>query len=134
MMPIEWNDGYSIGDPEFDGHHQQLIRYIRMLGDPVERARHDPNLIPVLVKGLVDYSRYHFEAEEQRMRASGYPDMAAHVAAHQDFSKDAAIFAATFSQGSPRLERVLLSYLTDWLTTHILTADKKLGEYLASKR
>lgn len=51
-----------------------------------------------------------------------------------DFSKDVAIFEQTFSQGSPRLERVLLAYLTDWLTTHILTSDKKLGEFLKGQR
>lgn len=134
MAFIRWDDSYSVWDPELDAHHQQLIRYIRILSDPEERARHDPNVLPQLVQGLVEYTVYHFAAEEQRMRDLGYPDMAAHVAAHQDFTKDALIFQQTFAKGSPRLERVLLAYLTDWLSTHILTADKRLGEFLRNQR
>lgn len=134
MAPVAWNDSFSIWDEELDEHHKQLIRYIRVLSDPEERERHDPNVIPMLVKGLVDYSSYHFAAEEKRMRDSGYPGLESHIAAHRDFSKDVVIFEQTFSQGSPRLERVLLAYLTDWLTTHILTADKTLGEFLKAQR
>lgn len=133
-MPfIRWDDSYSVWDPELDAHHQQLIRYIRILSDPEERVRDDPNVLPQLVQGLVDYAGYHFAAEEKRMRDSGYPELAAHAAAHRDFAKDALVFQQTFSQGSPRLERVLLAYLTDWLSTHILTADKRLGEYLRQR-
>ena len=133
MAFIEWNDTFTIWDAELDGHHKQLIRYIRILSDPEERARHDPNLLPQLAKGLVDYTRYHFSAEEQRMRQAGYPDTDAHVAAHRDFAKDVALFEETFARGSARLERVLLAYLTDWLSTHILTSDKHLGEYLRAQ-
>lgn len=136
MTPVAWDDSFSIWDAELDEHHKQLIRYIRVLSDPDERRKHDATVLPMLVQGLVDYARYHFEAEEQRMRDSGYPqrELEAHVAAHRDFAKDVAIFAETFNRGSPRLERALLAYLTDWLTSHILTADKQLGEFLRKHR
>jgi hemerythrin len=136
MTPVAWDESFSIWDEELDEHHKQLIRYIRVLSDPAERRKNDPNVLPMLVQGLVDYAGYHFAAEEKRMRDSGYPqnDLEAHLAAHRDFTKDVAIFAETFNRGSPRLERVLIAYLTDWLTTHILTSDKQLGEFLRAKR
>jgi hemerythrin len=56
------------------------------------------------------------------------------VAAHRDFTKDVLVFEQVFSKGSQRLERVLLMYLTDWLTNHILTADKQLGAFLRAAR
>lgn len=131
MTVITWDESYSVWDPELDKHHQQLIRYIHVLS---EGERHDPEVVQQLVKGLVAYTGYHFAAEEQRMRDSGYPEFDAHVASHRDFAKDALIFEQVFSKGSPRLERVLLHYLTDWLTNHILTADKKLGAFLRDRR
>ncbi|MFZ5446798.1 MAG: bacteriohemerythrin [Myxococcota bacterium] len=133
MSTITWDDSYSIWDPELDKHHQQLIRYIHVLS---EGSRHDPEVVQQLVKGLVAYAGYHFAAEEERMRESGYPDpeYSAHLASHRDFAKDVLIFEQVFTKGSPRLERLLLHYLTDWLTNHILTADKKLGAWLRDKR
>jgi hemerythrin-like metal-binding protein len=132
MALIAWDDSYTIWDDELDKHHQQLIRYIRVLSE----ERHDHEVLQQLVKGLIDYAGYHFAAEEQRMRDHGYPkaDLDAHVAAHRDFTKDVLVFEQVFSKGSQRLERVLLMYLTDWLTNHILTADKQLGAFLRAAR
>ena len=129
MPTILWNEAYSMFDAELDGHHQQLIRYIQILDDRDLRAKADEEFVTMVVQGLVDYTGYHFGAEEARMRDLGSPGLGAHQREHADFVKDVSIFREQFGKGSPRLERVLLNYLKDWLLTHILASDKRFGTW-----
>jgi hemerythrin len=132
-MTIKWQPEYTIWDAELDEHHQQLIRYIQVLDDPENRRRADPNFLQMVLDGLVSYAAFHFEAEERKMRASGYPGLAAHQVEHVEFAKDVVVFHASFGRVSPRFERVVVNYLKDWLTTHILSSDKQFGEWMKSQ-
>jgi hemerythrin len=133
-VTFRWHPEYTVFDPELDGHHQQLIRYMQVLDDPANRERADPEFLKMVVEGLVTYAAFHFDAEEARMATAGYPGLAAHRAEHQDFARDAALFKDTFGRGSPRFERIVLSYLKDWLQSHILTSDKQMGLWLREHR
>jgi len=132
MDRVTWNDSYSIGDDELDGHHQQLIRYIQLLEDREERALRGPAYIQKVVDGLVEYTDYHFRAEEDRMKALDYPELEAHKKLHMDFIKDVSIFKDDFVRASPQLADRLLHYLVDWLMAHILNSDMHFGDYMRS--
>ena len=129
-MTIRWQPEYSIFDSELDAHHRQLIRYIQVLDDPQNRRRSDPEFLKMIVEGLVSYTVFHFEAEERRMRDADFPAREAHRQEHEAFEKDAQLFKEFFGRGSARFERVVLSYLKEWLGSHILTSDKELGRWL----
>jgi hemerythrin len=129
-MTFRWLPEYTVFDGELDGHHQQLIRYMQVLDDPGNRARADPQFLAMVVDGLVAYAGFHFEAEERKMAEAGYPGLEGHRREHADFARDAALFQDTFGRGSPRFERIVLSYLKDWLQSHILTSDKQMGLWL----
>ena len=133
-MTIRWQPEYTVFDAEIDGHHQQLIRYMQVLDDPANRGRAEADFLQMVVEGLVSYAVFHFQAEEARMEAAGYPGLDGHRREHQDFTRDAAIFKDTFGKGSPRFERIVLSYLKDWLQSHILTSDKQMGLWLREHR
>lgn len=130
MKRIEWKPEYSVHDDEIDEHHQQLIRYIQVLDDPATRDTAADDFITLIVDGLAKYTVYHFAAEEKKMRDSGFPGLEAHQKEHADFAKDVEIFRVAFGEGSRRLEKALLGYLKDWLLTHILTSDRRVGEWL----
>lgn len=129
-MTIKWLPEFTIWDAELDEHHQQLIRYIQVLDDPENRRRADEGFLQLVLDGLVSYATFHFEAEEQKMRAAGYPAYEAHRREHADFRQDVVVFHTAFGRVSPRFERVVVNYLKDWLQTHILTSDKQMGEWL----
>ncbi len=133
-MTIRWQPEYTVFDAEFDGHHQQLIRYMQVLDDPANRARAEPDFLQLVVDGLVSYTVFHFQAEESRMAAAGYPGLEGHRREHQDFTRDAALFKETFGKASPRFERAILGYLKEWLQSHILTSDKLMGQWLLEHR
>lgn len=133
-MTIKWLPEFTVWDAELDDHHQQLIRYIQALEDPENRARADEGFLRAVVDGLVSYAAFHFEAEERKMRESGYPGLVAHQHEHAEFIKDVAVFHAAFGQVSARFERVVVTYLQDWLRTHILSSDKLFGAWTQRPR
>jgi hemerythrin len=112
-MTIKWQPEFTIWDEELDAHHQQLIRYIQVLDDPENRRRADQTFLQMVLDGLVSYASFHFEAEERKMRESGYPNLEAHRAEHADFAKDAMVFRSTVGQVSPRFERVVSAGRSD---------------------
>ena len=137
MAQITWDDSYSVDDPILDGHHQQLFRYIQLLQDRANRAGQaapDPELAATLVRGLSDYTHYHFEAEERLMREHDYPGLEEHLQQHETFRRDIAAFRDQFGKVSLKMEGMLLGYLRDWLVNHILTIDKRFGAYLRQRR
>ncbi|RLB49234.1 MAG: hypothetical protein DRJ42_21455 [Deltaproteobacteria bacterium] len=132
MSRISWSDMYSIDDEELDGHHRQLIAYIQLLEDPIEREKRTPEALQGIVDGLVEYTDYHFRAEETRMRDLDYPEYEQHKALHVSFIKDITIFKDDFAKASPTLAATLLTYLKDWLITHILNNDMHFGDFMKS--
>jgi hemerythrin-like metal-binding protein len=134
VVTIRWQPEFTVFDGELDAHHRQLIRYIQVLDDPENRRRADPEFLKMIVEGLVSYTVFHFEAEERMMRDAGFPGREAHRLEHQDFEKDALLFKDCFGRGSQRFERIVLSYLKDWLRSHILTADREFGVWLTVER
>lgn len=133
MSRIKWSDMYSIDDDELDGHHKQLIAYIQLLEDPVEREKRGPEGLQSIVDGLVEYTDYHFRAEEARMEELDYPDLVAHRDVHRTFIKDIGIFKDDFAKASPILAATLLTYLKDWLIAHILNTDMHFGDFIKER-
>ncbi len=133
MQKVSWDEGYSIGDEELDGHHKQLIAYIQILQDRDERERLGPEQLQQVVDGLVDYTDYHFRAEEALMREYEYPEYEMHRRAHHAFIRDMGVFKDDFVRASPELADRLLDYLTRWLLSHILNLDMHFGDFMASR-
>jgi hemerythrin-like metal-binding protein len=133
MESVRWDDTYSIGDEEIDGHHQQLIAYIQILQDREQREKLGRDQIQKVVDGLVDYTDYHFRAEEARMRELEYPDYESHKRAHAAFINDITIFKDDYVRASPELGDRLLAYLTRWLLSHILNNDMHFGDFMVSR-
>lgn len=75
-----WSDWLEFGDADLDNDHHLQMRLVSALVDAIEEGR--PWLAHRLADHLRDSSNVHFEEEEQRMRASGYPDRKAHQREH----------------------------------------------------
>ena len=89
--------------------------------------------IAVLIDELIDYTSYHFTAEEQLMEESGYPAFETHKKEHDRFSK----LVLEIYKKSPKDEQDLLletlSLVHGWLSLHIAQVDAEFGRFLAAK-
>jgi hemerythrin-like metal-binding protein len=127
-MPAVWHDSFSIGIPEIDGQHKKLLGLINDLESALLRKQGDAALRDI-ARRMQEYARFHFATEEKYMANARYPETGQHLDQHAVFCERAT--ALSFSPDDPENHPLqVLTFLSDWLVTHIHGTDKKLGAYL----
>ncbi|MEK6564996.1 MAG: bacteriohemerythrin [Candidatus Omnitrophota bacterium] len=134
MSFLDWKpEEYGVGVKECDNQHQKLIKLINELYDAMIEKKTRESLGKILNE-LVDYTVYHFSAEEDLFKITYYPEAVVQKLEHEKFTKTVTDFKKKFEETSTTLISVeLLKFLKDWLLQHISIVDKKYGPYLNSK-
>ncbi len=132
-MPFfTWNASFSVGVKEMDAQHQKLVEMINRLHDAMRSGKGSQELGPILYE-LVDYSTFHFSAEEKLLTTHGYPALLTQKGEHDGFTKKVKGYREQYQQGKMVLSIEVLNFLKDWLAHHIQVEDKKYGSYLNGK-
>lgn len=129
MEVIHWNDAFNIGHVELDSQHQQLVGMIADLQRSLCQGLVNPQ-VGVTLKELVQYTKTHFQFEQELMQKSGYPHYAEHVRLHQHMIDQIVKILHDLRQGESVTAIQLRELLKGWLVHHIMQEDKKIGEYL----
>jgi hemerythrin len=80
---------------------------------------------------LEEHVRAHFAREEALMRASDYPDLAAHQREHRlMLAEYVDLLREISTDDGETLNLETLRSLKGWLLGHLLDTDRKLGDYL----
>ena len=124
MAFIDWEPKYSVGHNEIDQQHRQLIDMINKLHTAMKSGQ-GAREAEAIVDEMVNYSKFHFETEENLMKVFGFIGLLTHKAEHAAFIKQAGDFQTQFSAGKVSLSIEILNFLKDWLTKHILGTDLK---------
>ncbi|RMD65013.1 MAG: hypothetical protein D6826_01035 [Alphaproteobacteria bacterium] len=129
---MQWSQQMSVGIPEIDDDHKQLIRVINRL----EADANDETRLHALrqsLRGLQRYAEFHFAREERVMAACDYPGLDEHKTEHRDFVARIAELNRRLAENpdhaTSEVNDALLSFLKDWLTHHILIEDKAYQPY-----
>ena len=132
MALITWSNMLSTGIGEQDNQHKKLIEMINQLNDAMQAGKGSEVLGKVLSE-LVNYTVFHFGYEEKLMAQHGYVDTPAHKGEHARFVQTVGDFKKKFDSGSAVISVEIMNFLRDWLTSHIMKTDKKLGQELSKK-
>ena len=123
MTQVKWQDSYSIGIDTIDSQHKQLFDIISDIYVASEQERGLDVIMPLFDK-LQDYTKYHFDEEEQYFTTLSQADIERHKNAHQFFIDELdKIKLQSLRIGTLSLE--LLYFLNDWLVNHIQVEDPK---------
>ncbi|MBI5236074.1 MAG: hemerythrin family protein [Deltaproteobacteria bacterium] len=132
-MPLfTWKDDYSVGVGTFDGHHKRLFDLINELHDAM-RTRKASEALGGILLALIDYTRMHFGAEEDRMASLVYPGYAEHKKEHEKFVKEITDFKAKLDAANFTISIGLMVFLKDWLVNHIMVTDKQYTRFFNDK-
>jgi hemerythrin-like metal-binding protein len=126
---IAWSQALSVGDPEIDEQHQQLVRMINTL----HKAMRDGTTSDVMEKLFNDLAQYtvdHFRYEEERMAACGYPHLVEHRGQHVNLVQQVQALQEKFAGGNQRINMKVMNFLKNWITGHIQNSDKDYMPYL----
>ena len=126
-----WRPSYSVGVPEIDGQHQELVRIINEVHEAMVLRKAGAELA-VLMQELLEYTQNHFLHEERLMIQTRYPAALSHRDEHDRMRKAVSEFQRDLDAGKSGLALRLMSFLKDWLIRHIQASDRELGRYLAA--
>ena len=131
MHWIPWNDILATGHAELDSDHRTLVAMFNELADAVRTKKAKRACLDIL-DSLIEFTISHFKHEAQLMAEHNYPAAEEHNVEHVQLVKRARAFRAKFDVGVQGTYVDLAHFPEDWLTRHILTADRALCEFLAN--
>jgi hemerythrin len=131
-MQIKWRDDYNIGDELIDSQHQTLVKMINTLGTAREEGRVGDVLKDILV-GIVDYTNFHFAAEEKHMEEKHYPLLSVHKSQHKVLINHVIKILEDYKSGKTNAADELLKIMQHWLIKHVLDQDRQYGNFLKRK-
>jgi len=126
MQPLEWSEDYSVGIPELDVQHRQLMELASELIRVVnlgESVKPDP----VIVEKMAEYAERHLRREELVLRVRGYPDYLEHKAEHDEYRRK--IVALRAQSDRRDLGVRIANFLNEWWRLHILISDQEYARY-----
>lgn len=122
---IIWDSKYSVGVPEMDNQHKQLIKLINKLYISMRNKRD----VDKVMHGVVQYTVRHFKEEETLMASLKYSGLKQHLSMHKKVISQVQQFAQRVENREKGIEKKLLIFLKEWLLNHILKQDKRYGVY-----
>ena len=131
--PCIFSEKYMTGIPLIDGEHETLFEIIGDANDLVKaELLHDKydEIVGILEK-LKNYTKEHFQDEEEFMESIHYKGIEAQKRAHEAFIDKLENIDLNEIENNPNeYLQNLLEFLLGWLINHILHTDKKIAEAL----
>jgi len=128
---IVWEPSYDLGIHIVDEQHRGIVSTINSLYYAIQNKHGNEMLRPVI--GMVDdYTRIHFEIEEDFLRKCGYPDLENHRILHNELTH--ALSHTSQDSIWNKDPKVFLEFLKKWWINHICKEDRVFSHYLSNKQ
>lgn len=130
---IPWKEKYSVRVKTIDNHHKELVRLINELNNAMlyEKGK---NVTSNIIKGLVDYTEFHFDYEEKMLERYNYGDLVNHKKIHVRFVDKIKEFQHEFDSGEKELSKDVMDFLKVWLIEHIMGTDQKYSDLMVKNK
>lgn len=131
MSLLNWSEDLSVNINGVDAQHKKLINLINELHDAMKSGK-GKDKMGLILNELVEYTKYHFSAEEFLMQQKNYPGFLQHKKEHDLFTQKVMEFYNKYTVGSLSLSLEVLQFLKDWIVNHIKGTDKQYSPYLSA--
>lgn len=131
-MSIIFDDSLKTGNELIDSQHQELIARVNKLTDALATTKEKTVAVQTL-DFLMDYTEFHFAAEEKLQEEKGYPELAAHKEIHKSFVQAVDDLRSMLEEEegpSDAFVAAVNKNVVDWLKNHIQGCDKKVAEFV----
>lgn len=131
---MPWTPNLSVGVTLIDNQHKTWFEKAEKLFEAGQK-REAAGYIGELLGFLDDYTRKHFADEEAYMLRLGYPELAAQKQAHTAFIAQLTKIREDYQASGGNFMVIMNAnkLVIDWLTQHISTMDKKIGDFAKTK-
>jgi len=134
MSKIEWDDSLSVGVELIDEQHKMLIKRLNDLSKAIDETHGEGGVVQTL-DFLIEYTDFHFSAEEKCMAEHDYPGLDYQKKQHEEFRASLRNMVEDYEyEGVTRaLTTSVNVFLHNWLVNHIKRVDHRLGKFLREK-
>lgn len=129
MVFIEFTDANKVNIQILDEQHRKLFSLLNQLHKAVTGGKEQGEFANIF-DGLIEYTVYHCNTEEELCLEHEYPGYAEQKKAHDQLAATILSFQQQMHDGSATLSFELLDFLHNWLMEHTLGLDQKMGPYL----
>ena len=137
MPVIAWREQMSLDYPPLDDEHKAFLDVIN--NATMDLHRRELDNMSEMFEACYDYVRNHFSHEEDIMERVNFPDIMAHMQAHQQFIKNISEFRQAYESAETRgkkldLAQKTIASLSVWFVGHVISRDKMLKPYMVRLR
>ena len=137
-MSIQWREKLSVDASFIDNEHKKLIMLVNMFEAAVER-KEGAGAVDKILRSLYDYTKEHFQHEEDFQNKVSYPFAAAHKNEHRCLMRRLGEIISLYQeradgQNQNEVLKEVMSLLKDWLIQHIIGSDLKMKPYVENVR
>ncbi len=129
---LEWTPEHSVHVPGIDREHQAFFDLLNRLQAAMLEGT-GKEILEALLAEVTGYACYHFAHEKELMTTAHYPGLQGHVREHEELRRKALTFQERFERGEVTMTIELTLFLAEWITRHLMTTDRHLGEYLMAR-
>lgn len=133
MSVIEWREEYSIGLPEVDHEHRELIDAINRLHGEIGAGGSASGVVERL-GGIHAAIAAHFALEEKSMVALRYDAYAVHKRDHESLLDEILDIRDGVVEEGRYEPAALAQALTQWFREHFRTHDTRLHHWLVRRK
>ena len=130
-MRAEFDETLVTGNELIDSQHKELIERINLLLKSCEDAQGKVKAVKML-DYLLDYTEFHFSAEEKLQEEISYPGLKEHREKQEEFKSAVKELQEMLEEEEGPTETFVAQVqknVVDWLFTHIKGFDRSVAEY-----
>jgi hemerythrin len=130
-----WTPDLTTGSVEIDRQHVELFMRLNALNLSCKAGVGPQEAVRVL-SYLEFYTQWHFEAEEKEMLKRNYPEYAEHKKEHEAIIVQLNDLRRELNRvgTSVTMAMTTIRFMYDWLRTHEMVSDAKLGAAIRNAR
>jgi hemerythrin len=129
MALIEWRDDFSVGVPDVDHEHQELIRLINELHDAMSHDNSDVTVMDFLGE-IYAHVAAHFALEEKIMRERNYDQYSDHKADHEALLDELRDIMDDYEENAFFSDDIFANAVGSWFSDHFRNRDARLHKHL----
>lgn len=130
-MRAEFDETLVTGNEMIDEQHKELIGRINQLLESCEDGQGKVKAVKML-DYLMEYTDFHFSAEEKLQEEINYPGIKEHKAKHEEFKQAVEELQEMLQEEEGPTEAFVAQVqrnVVDWLFNHIKGFDRSVAEY-----
>ena len=130
-MRAEFDETLVTGNEMIDDQHKGLIGRINQLLESCEDGQGKVKAVKML-DYLMEYTDFHFSAEEKLQEEINYPGIQEHKAKHKEFKQAVEELQEMLQEEEGPTEAFVAQVqrnVVDWLFNHIKGFDRSVAEY-----